>query len=167
MSRNWNSSMSKLSRERFWNADNILNNFNLVKNMQHYVLFYLTGWTRCLSCQGKWDKITKYFRLNIYLHFEGKPNKIISMKFASKQLEWTVVLKLLLISCKFTSTGEGWGLGSESRERCIVCGTSSHGHGRLDCNRCDTKGRVACSVCDSYGQLKCFIQLSVSWWVHA
>lgn len=60
--------------------------------------------------------------------------------------------------------GEGWGLGSESRERCIVCGSGSYGHGRQDCNRCGAKGRVACPVCDSYGQLKCFIQLTVSWY---
>lgn len=65
------------------------------------------------------------------------------------------------LSCQ----GEGWGIGQESRERCIVCGTSAHGHGRVDCSRCDSKGRVACPVCDSYGQLRCFIQLTVSWYI--
>lgn len=59
--------------------------------------------------------------------------------------------------------GEGLGLGSEFRERCIVCGSTSHEHGREDCNRCGTKGRVACPTCESYGQLKCFIQVTISW----
>lgn len=53
--------------------------------------------------------------------------------------------------------------GPESRQRCIVCTGSTHGHGRQDCSRCSAKGRISCPVCDTYGQLKCFIQLIVSW----
>ncbi|XP_042206969.1 protein SSUH2 homolog [Homarus americanus] len=63
--------------------------------------------------------------------------------------------------------GDGWYTDSSGyKERCFYCQSSTHGHGRQDCLKCNAKGRVACPPCDSYGQIRCFIRLTITWKVN-
>lgn len=73
-----------------------------------------------------------------------------------------MLLQTRCLSCH----GDGWYTDSSGyKERCFYCQSSTHGHGRQDCLKCNAKGRVACPPCDSYGQIRCFIRLTITWWV--
>ncbi|XP_065348432.1 protein SSUH2 homolog isoform X1 [Cloeon dipterum] len=64
--------------------------------------------------------------------------------------------------------GDGWSASTSGyKERCFYCHSSTHGHGRQDCLKCNAKGRVPCPTCDNYGQIQCFIQLTISWKVNS
>ncbi|KAF4532783.1 hypothetical protein B566_EDAN003564 [Ephemera danica] len=64
--------------------------------------------------------------------------------------------------------GDGWNSASNGyKERCFYCHSSTHGHGRQDCLKCNAKGKVPCPPCDSYGQIRCFIQLTITWKVNS
>ncbi|XP_068249691.1 protein SSUH2 homolog [Palaemon carinicauda] len=66
-----------------------------------------------------------------------------------------------------TCHGDGWYTDSSGyKDRCFYCQSSTHGHGRQDCLKCNAKGRVACPPCDSYGQIRCFIRLTITWKVN-
>merc|ERR1719347_1813182 len=49
------------------------------------------------------------------------------------------------------------------RDKCYYCHHSKHGHGHMECEKCQAKGKVSCATCEGTAHIRSFIQLSISW----